>query len=74
MCPHCGDAACYRDRHHEYWPRRDYKRPLERKFRGMFIKRMWRCQHNELHATTAPPPKPSRKYMQQVVATRRAAA
>ena len=66
-CPHCHDPACFVDRHHKYWPRRSYRTPLERAFRGLHIVRLWRCQHNLIHKTTAPPMKPSPNYMKYVV-------
>ena len=73
ICPFCKDPACFVDRHHQMWPRRAYKTPLEREFRGLFIERMWRCQHNRIHRTTKPPRKPSRRVMERVVAARKEA-
>lgn len=67
ICPHCHDSTCFVDRHHKYWPRRAYKTPLERAFRGLHIKRMWRCQHTHIHKTTSPPQKPSHNYMKFIV-------
>ena len=66
-CPYCGDPCCYTDRHHLYWPRNQYKTKLERTFRGMHIVRIPRCVHNEIHATTRPPQKPSVNYMKAVI-------
>lgn len=48
-----------RNNHHCFWPRREYKTPIERQVRNMgaFIVRVNAVDHQELHAHVAPPPK-----------------
>ena len=57
------------NRHHVWWPRKDYKSSLERRFRGL------PCQivvmdirtHQLLHVYTTPPTKPSRNTMRLTI-------
>jgi hypothetical protein len=57
------------NRHHLWWPRKDYQSPLERKFRGLscHIVVMDVRAHQLLHILTAPPEKPSREDMKAAI-------
>lgn len=63
-CTYAGQG-CFSDIHHTKYPRRDYRTPLEREFRELPENkvRMCRAEHDELHASEFPPPKPSREVM-----------
>ena len=58
-----------RDRHHLYWPRRNYVTGLEKQFRNLpcHVLDMAIVDHRELHATQSAPNKPSREHMQEIV-------
>lgn len=51
------------DTHHLFFPRCDYKTPLEKKFRKAFIIPIHRGIHDELHARIPKPEKPGRLAM-----------
>lgn len=55
-----GGEPIYRNNHHVFFERRDYKTPTERRVRnlGAFIIRANAVDHRELHANVPPPPKP----------------
>lgn len=55
--------------HHRWWPKRDYKTPLEKAFRELPENkvRMRVDDHRKLHATTEPPKKPSIESMRLAV-------
>jgi hypothetical protein len=55
--------------HHEYWPRPEYKSPLEIAFRGLAvnIKRIPKCIENRIHQQP-PPEKPPALEMAEEVA------
>lgn len=56
-------------RHHLFWPRRDYKTPLQKKFRNLpcNIVLLEIDEHTELHRTTPPPKMPERSAMQLAI-------
>lgn len=58
---------CYRDRHHEAYPRADYKTKLEKDYRSRTVVFICRALHEEIHATQLPPPKPSIEEMREVL-------
>ena len=57
------------DRHHLYWPRRNYTSSLERLFRGLpcNIRVMLVQEHRLLHITTPPPVKPTATAMRNAI-------
>lgn len=59
--------GCSEDLHHEAWPRRAYRTRLERDFRNNVLNKVIICRdlHNETHATTPPPEKPTVKQMRE---------
>lgn len=65
--------GCFRDTHHLYFPRFLYTTELEKEFRELPENKVELCrrEHNEIHATTEPPEKPSRQQMLAAVAIRR---
>lgn len=63
-CPiHPKEDCPAHNRHHQAWPRRHYKTPLEKQYRQLFT--VWMCveAHKLLHATTLPPRKPNAREM-----------
>lgn len=68
-CRYAGTPECRLTVHHQYWPRRDYKKPVEKQFRELAVNKemLPRCDHDELHATTRPPEKPTRDEMLVVI-------
>ena len=61
----CGNTDYSEDRHHLYWPRSAYRTAVEKRFRELAVNKIVICRlaHNEHHATTAPPEKPTREQM-----------
>ena len=61
--------GCFEDIHHKVYPKRDYTTELEKEYREMDIKKVLGCRaiHNDEHATTLPPPKPSVEQMREEV-------
>lgn len=59
------EGECYQDEHHDYWPRRDFVRKIEKRFRNLPENKVFICRalHNAIHATTPPPEKPTREEM-----------
>lgn len=59
--------GCYEDLHHEAWPRRAYRTKLERDFRNDVLNKVIICraEHDDIHATTPPPQKPTVKQMRE---------
>ena len=68
-CKYYETDYCLQSLHHVYWPRRNYTTPLEKRFRNLPENKelLPRCEHDELHATTEPPEKPSHAFMESVV-------
>lgn len=54
--------------HHTFWPNRIYEHGEEQRFRniGGFVLPTLVTNHNELHATMYPPPKPSKQLREQI--------
>lgn len=71
MCADCGQ--CHPDRHHLFWPKREYRQPIERAFRELPCNtvRMCRKQHTELHLEP-PPQKPRIRAMKAAIAAHQA--
>ncbi len=74
-CPNANETCkyapgCYADEHHLYWPKKNYKSPVEREFRSLPEHRAMVCraEHDEIHATEGIPKKPSRDQMLQAIA------
>lgn len=61
--------TCYADTHHFYWPKRKYKGGVERQFRELPENKAEICRefHDNIYATEAPPLKPTRSEMLQVI-------
>ena len=57
------------DTHHLWHPRKDYKTRVEKQFRSLpfNLVEMCRCEHEELHATQLPPPKPPIGFMRSEI-------
>lgn len=60
----------FTDWHHRYWPRREYRDPVEQEFRDLDENgvRLCRNEHNIIHETQEPPEKPTREEMIQAIA------
>lgn len=58
--------GCFADRHHEYWPRADYRTALEKRFRAHFVELLCRRLHDEQH-TLPPPDKPAPSEMREAL-------
>lgn len=56
--------------HHIFWPRGLYQTDTERRFRDLSINQVPMCEFEEqtLHRDTEPPPKPTDRVMDYVVA------
>ena len=67
-CPYYQEG-CYEDVHHKLWPRRDYRRGLDRIFRNLPENKELLCrwEHDELHATQEPPEHPARTVMLRIM-------
>ena len=63
------EGECYQDVHHEYWPRSEYRTPVERQFRGLEVNQQFICRalHNAIHAEKRRSGKPPRKEMLRVI-------
>ena len=57
--------GCRTNIHHEYYPARDYKTPVEKEFVELPQNKTEMCmaEHDERHNTERPPVKPSRDEM-----------
>lgn len=64
------ELGCVTNTHHRYWPKRRYTTSVERAFRELPDNKVDLCmdEHRELHATEAPPHKPTRNEMLQALA------
>jgi len=64
---------CEMDKHHTYWPRREYTTPVEKRFRnlGANVVQMCMAEHQELHFQEQPPDKPSREIMLNAIREQR---
>lgn len=60
---------CFEDVHHLYHPRSAYKTPLEKEFRrlGCNTMRLCRAKHDDIHAGSIVPAKPTRDEMLTVI-------
>ena len=58
-----------KNRHHCFWPRKDYKSEVEKKFRNLPCNIVWidEMAHRLLHICSEPPRKPSIHEMHQAV-------
>jgi len=70
-CKYADKGGCFSDVHHQYYPRRAYVRSEEKEFRELPDHKevLCRAEHDELHATEFPPPKPSREVMLGAIST-----
>lgn len=66
-CKYAGTPDCVLTKHHLYWPAPEYTTEIERFFRERLPQNIEydvpRCEHDEKHATTNPPEKPSQQFM-----------
>ena len=64
-CPYLEDDKCFKDTHHRYYYRRNYRTKVERIFRELPENQevICRFRHDEIHANEEPPEKPSRDFM-----------
>lgn len=73
--PDCRYAqeGCFSDTHHIFYPRRDYRTPVEKAFRLLPENKVELCrvEHEEIHAALAPE-KPPREVMLGAIAVHRA--
>lgn len=69
-----GVMGCHSSIHHEYWPRRDYSTPTEKRFRELDDNKISlpRCVHDDLHAVSEIPAKPSVEEMLGAIAAEKA--
>lgn len=53
------------DKNHKFWPRRLYLGRIATQFRNLpeNVETIPRCEHDEFHATTLPPPRPTTDFM-----------
>jgi hypothetical protein len=58
-----------KNRHHIFWPKKDYQSGIERSFRNLPCNVVWIDQynHNLLHQYTRPPSKPSHHEMCEAI-------
>lgn len=58
-------VGCFEDVHHKVYPRREYKTGLPYRYRELPENKELTCRdrHNEIHATQAPPERPTREQM-----------
>jgi len=61
--------GCFEDVHHLYFPRADYKKPIERAFRELPENKVVMCRewHNTDHAVFEPLEKPDLEIMKMAV-------
>lgn len=65
-CPYAElKGGCFSDEHHLFFPRVDYRGIIASEFRNLPENKedICRWDHDEIHATTEPPERPSREYM-----------
>lgn len=60
-CKFYKSKSCYQNRHHLWWPKRNYTTPLEKRLREApeAIEVMCRANHERLHLREKPPQKPT---------------
>lgn len=60
----------FSDVHHRYWEAKNYASGVAKVFRELPENKVQLCrnEHNEIHATTSPPERPSRAFMIQAIA------
>lgn len=57
-------SGCFEDTHHLMWPKRDYKTPVERRYRELPENKVQLCRDlHDLEHYQEPPEKPSREEM-----------
>lgn len=61
------EGACYSDTHHIYWEKDWYATKEEKDFSELFTVQICRRVHNELHAITKPPEKPTARYIRDTI-------
>lgn len=63
------DRGCEQDKHHLWYPKREYKTGLEKRFRNLSCNVINMCmyQHQQLHLTEQPPVKPDIEVMRKVI-------
>lgn len=66
-CKYLTSGGCFADDHHLYFPKSWYRTKIEQEFRELFVANICRRIHDEIHAVTQPPPKPSRKEMKEAI-------
>lgn len=60
----------FQDQHHIWWPKRDYRSQLEKRFRNLPENKEVLCRYeHDLTHYEAPPIKPSREVMAQAIAS-----
>lgn len=61
--------GCFEDVHHEFYPRRMYQTPTEKRFRELDENkvRICRAEHDEIHAEWTIPEKPDFQVMKAAV-------
>lgn len=69
-CKYANTEQCIITTHHQMWPKRSFGAGIPKVFRELpeNKERISRCDHDELHATTSPPERPSRAFMIQAIA------
>ena len=60
---------CFADTDHYYYPKSDYKTPLEKEFRELPENKQQICRemHDLRHITETPPPKPDLNFMREAI-------
>lgn len=68
-CPIRETEGCREDLHHEAYPKSEYRKGVEKRFRDHVMNKviMCRAMHNEEHAQWLIPKKPSRDEMRQLM-------
>lgn len=69
-CPYRSQVGCESNKHHQYWPRRDYKTSLEKEFRELPENKEQICKwlHQLIHENSEPPEKPNVQDMIRAIA------
>ena len=63
------EQGCFEDKDHFYFPKHDYPTGVERRFRNLPENIIEGCRvvHDERHATTPPPEKPTIDMMREAI-------
>lgn len=55
------------DRHHNFFPKHEYKTRTEKAFREIFTMTLWRPDHEDLHHALPSPDHPTQQEMKEIL-------